>query len=60
MRMSIFSDSNTYKDVKFGYNELVKLVEESTRMSKMYFSREIEVLVYYQNVNQPRKFAFFA
>ena len=40
MRMSILSDSKIYKDVKFGYNELVKLVEESTRMSKILLSNK--------------------
>ena len=33
------SDSNTYKEVKFGDNELVKLVDESNRMFKKLFSK---------------------
>ena len=33
------SDSNTYKEVKFGDNKLVKLVDESNRMFKRLFSK---------------------
>ena len=40
MYMSIFSDWNTCNNVKFDYNELVKLFEESTKMSKILLSKK--------------------
>ena len=36
----LLSDSNTYKQVKFGDNEFVKLVEECNRMFKTLLSKK--------------------
>ena len=40
MYMSIFSDWNNCNNVKFDHNEVVKLFEESTKMSKILLSKK--------------------
>ena len=43
---NILATQNTYKEVKFGDSELVKLEEESNRIFKeIYFTRGIQILL---------------